>query len=400
MSGPAHSPLGPSSAERWMKCPASVRATAGLPDVETEYSLEGTAAHAVAEWCRERNLPTKAFPESEIKVEGSDGRTHVIEVTQEMRDHVQSFIDYVNETDGEALNESRISYEQYVPGGFGTLDAAIMRPGVCTVVDLKYGKGVQKFAERNEQLMLYALGIYLAWNWLYDFQTFLLVVFQPRLEHEDIWHISVDDLLKWAEDRLVPAYRETLNPQAAFVPGEHCQFCKIKATCAARAQSVFKAVTDEFENLDEPVVEKTTIAVERATTLTNDQIARALEALPNVKSWCKAIEAHATRELAAGRAVGTFKLVEGRSNRAWAVDETDVIAALKTADVAEENLYERKLISPTAAEKLIGKKHEIWAADPPLVAKPPGKPTLAPGDDRRPALNIDPTKAFDVIDEE
>jgi hypothetical protein len=397
MSEAAHSPLGPSSAERWMKCPASVRATEGLPDTDSEYAIEGTAAHTLAEWCRHEDRVAKEWLGRKVDVKLVDGSFRLVEVGQEMVDCVQAFVDFVNDIEGDLqLTECRARYTKYVPNGFGTLDGAVLRFGSGDIIDLKYGKGVQKFAENNEQLMLYALGVYLDINWLFDFEKFKLVIFQPRLDHIDEWEISVEDLLKWAEEVLVPAYKATLNPKAHFVPGAHCQFCKIRATCMVRASSVFKAVVDEFDTV-ETTAPKTAGAAERTATLTNAEIAHALEALPNVKAWCKAIEAKAVSEIAAGRSVGSYKLVGGRSNRGWGMPVIEVIDLLTRVGADRKDLLTEELISPTAAEKLLGKKHEVWKAEG-LVVKPPGKPTLAPGSDKRPPINV--TDGFDIVSEE
>ena len=47
-----------------------------------------------------------------------------------------------------------------VPEQFGTSDTVIIREAerLLIINDLKYGRGVQVWAEENEQLMLYALG--------------------------------------------------------------------------------------------------------------------------------------------------------------------------------------------------------------------------------------------------
>lgn len=398
MTEAAHSPLGPSSAERWMVCPASVEATKGIPDTDSEYSLEGSAAHELAEACRDLDIKTDDYPEDTILVKHCDGEMKPRPVTMEMRGHVQTFIDKVNSLEGDDLNEMRVRYDKYVPGGYGTLDAAKLKPRHASIIDLKYGKGVQKYAENNPQLLLYALGICLEFDWLYDFDTFDLIIIQPRLDHEDVWTIGKDYLLAWAKKTLVPAYKATLDPKAKFVPGEtQCKFCKIKGTCKARASSVFAAVVDQFDTIDD-AVGKTEAAAARAPTLTNEELAKCLEAVPNVKAWLKAIESKAVAEVAAGRAVGSFKLVEGRSNRAWAGDEGSAAFALMTAGMKESEMWEKKLISPAAAEKILGKKHELFGEESGMVAKPKGKPTLAPGSDKRPAINV--TDGFEVVPEE
>ena len=45
-----------------------------------------------------------------------------------------------------------------------------------------------------------------------------------------------------------------------------------------------------------------------------------------------------------------------------------------------DKIYKKKLISPKQLEGIIGKKHEIMRT---CVKKPPGKPKLVPGDDKR-----------------
>ena len=58
---PIHSPLGASSAERWMNCPGSVRLPGGAwmePDEAPEYQTRGTSAHELAALCLTRSCDT------------------------------------------------------------------------------------------------------------------------------------------------------------------------------------------------------------------------------------------------------------------------------------------------------------------------------------------------------
>ena len=43
-----HALLSPSSAHRWLACPASVAASAGLQDTPSEHAVVGTVAHDIA----------------------------------------------------------------------------------------------------------------------------------------------------------------------------------------------------------------------------------------------------------------------------------------------------------------------------------------------------------------
>ncbi|MCC8022353.1 MAG: DUF2800 domain-containing protein, partial [Clostridiales bacterium] len=83
------------------------------------------------------------------------------------------------------------------------------------------------------------------------------------------------------------------------------------------------------------------------------------------------------------------KLVAGRSNRKYA-DEDAVIEAAKAAGYSD--IFKQSLITLTAMERLMGKTkfNEILGAGRSggtLITKPPGKPTLAPLSDKRPAIN-------------
>ena len=44
-----HSRFGASAAHRWMRCPGSIQASEGLPNVSSEFAAEGTLLHGVAE---------------------------------------------------------------------------------------------------------------------------------------------------------------------------------------------------------------------------------------------------------------------------------------------------------------------------------------------------------------
>src|SRR5690606_26092408 len=57
----AHAELGASSAHRWMKCAGSIALSRGIPNVDSEYAREGTAAHELAEKCLRRDLDAEAF---------------------------------------------------------------------------------------------------------------------------------------------------------------------------------------------------------------------------------------------------------------------------------------------------------------------------------------------------
>jgi hypothetical protein len=222
----AHSVLGPSSAERWLNCGA------GTGGGATEYAAEGTAAHTLSEWVRE-GKPLSSFKGKLLKV-----GDYEFKVGKNMMESVQTFVDHVNaEGPGVALTEERVGYEEIVPGGFGTTDHARLRDGQSIIRDFKHGKGVVVPAKENPQLMLYALGTWFKYGWMYEIDSFELAICQPRVRHFDSWEISVGRLLEWAYDVVRPRARLLLSGQIKgdAKAGPWCKFCGLKDSCSTRA---------------------------------------------------------------------------------------------------------------------------------------------------------------------
>ena len=242
----AHSEVGPSSAERWINCGYSVLASRGVNAPPSDYALEGTAAHTVSEWVRKRGVPAQTFYGTTLRI--THGTEHWdVYCGKPMVRGVQDFCDRVAQVPGYELVEARVDYTDALFGprwlwtgnevpAFGTSDSIKLQDYVCDVSDFKFGKGVKKDAEMNEQLLLYAFGTYLGWRHLYDFDTFVLRIYQPRLNHYDRAEISLGRLIQWVGDVAAPAARRALQPNAPIKAGGWCQFCKVKPTCAVHSE--------------------------------------------------------------------------------------------------------------------------------------------------------------------
>jgi len=224
----AHSILGPSSSERWMNCPGSVLMPGKAP--QTEYAAEGTAAHELSKWVRETGKPALNWKGTTLVV-----GDYSFKVGKPIIDSVQTFVDGEALIPGASLIEDMVGYEELVPGGFGTLDGGKLEDDLCTITDFKHGTGVKVFAKLNSQLMLYALGTYFKYKWIYDFNRFILRICQPRLRSFETFEISLGHLLQWGFDVARPAARLAMTPGAPIVAGPWCKFCKIKNMCSVRA---------------------------------------------------------------------------------------------------------------------------------------------------------------------
>lgn len=386
----AHAKLSSSGSKKWLTCTPSARLEDNYPDERSAFAAEGTFAHEVFELEVERYLGRV----SEEQYADSMRRFKANAFwSQELWDHVKAATAvaierieqaYARCKDPVILVERRLDFSRWVPEGFGTGDLVIVTDELVEVLDLKFGKGIPVEAQDNSQMRLYGLGAYNELAHLYDIRRVRMTILQPRLDNFDSEELSVDELLGWAENYVVPRARLAWAGEGAFVPGDHCTsgFCKARFECAARASQSME-------------IAKASFALVEPELLTREQVVAVLSKADLAIKWLNDVKDYALKAAEKGEEIPGFKLVEGRSNRKYT--SADAVAAkLQEAGVPEAVIYERSLLGITAMEKAIGKKKfaELLAD---LVEKPAGKPTLVPADDKRPAISA--TSGFSVITE-
>lgn len=370
-----HALLSPSAAHRWMNCPAAPKLESEVPDMSSTFAEEGTLAHA---YCAKK---LKAFlgldtTEEEKEIAQLDERYHTAEMDESTDAYATIVLEKFNTAraatkDAQLLIETRLDFSDYVPEAFGTSDATIIADGTMEVIDFKFGKGVRVSAVANEQMMIYALGAYLEHSVEYHIKRVRMTIVQPRIDNLSQYAMSVEELMKWAEEELKPKALEAFKGKGVQQPGEWCQFCKVKNACKALADKC----TSIVRGYEDPKL------------LTPSQMSLdILPWLPIIKSWVSTMEEYALQQALSGVSYPGFKLVEGRSVRRIA-DEQAIINLLRKEGYSEnEYLKPAALCGITDLEKLIGKKRfNTLCGD--YLCKPPGKPALVNASDRRPAYN-------------
>lgn len=388
-----HAKLSPSGAKKWIACAGS-------------HALEQLAAG------------------------GFEPRFYSMEVTEAMCEYVQIYIDAVRQRVKEyelaGAVEVTLLVEQRLPiehitgeeGATGTGDAIIVvvwadGSALVDVGDLKTGMGVEVSPIENEQEQIYALAVLEQLGLLYEFTSVRLTIYQPRLDREPKdWEVTPEALFAFGEEAKKAAKTARIaheyvanwinGPTYAYLSaGEHCRkaFCGARATCPKLAQYVEEGVGADFETL--PQLDEAAFVEETVHNVGEADISQKMAAVDLIEDWCRAVRAEVERRLLAGTPVTGYKLVQGkRGARAWGSAE-DVEALFKSMRLKQDEMYDFKLISPTAAEKLLKDTPKRWNRVIPLITQSDGKPSVAPESDKRPALVMTPVEdEFDAVTED
>lgn len=399
---PAHSPLGASSAERWMNCPGSIALLNKLDltavSDEPDYRREGIAMHEAAAHCLAAGTDT-------WEIVGE--KFHDTEIDGPMADAVQVYLDRVrpsiNGFHGQRFFiETRLARPEVHASMFGTVDFGAMVPsnmsvaaGACPpksntqirpfldVTDLKGGEGIVVDPEDNEQMKYYAF--MLLDQHFADASDDLdvrLTIVQPRAF--DVrgpirdWWTTAGEIRAWVKDELVPAMLAT-QIDGDLDAGPWCRFCPAKLVCPLLT-GLFKAacVTDP----------KTIVTMDDKT------IGREYQQVQAVKFYLKALEEEALRRLQLGQEIDGIKLVPKKANRVFNEEVEVMIAgkkvAMKTAAAlvqlfGDEALTKAEIKSPAQiagigpdAKKFVSE----WAYTPQTGL------TVALASDKQPAVKV------------
>jgi hypothetical protein len=234
----AHSPVGFSSAERYINCPGSLALIQQLvvqPVDDPEYRADGVRAHALAAVClREDVDPWQVLDRPEFEL-----------VDATMADSVQTYIDYVRSFPGTLVVETLLHRPELHEFAWGTVDASLASTTTIEIFDFKNGAGVTVNVERNPQLMGYAyLHVGPGGPGQYpDGDPVRLHIVQPNGFHPAgpcrSWETTVGEIRAYANEVLKPAIELALHPESGawFDVGPWCQFCPAKIVCPVLDQA-------------------------------------------------------------------------------------------------------------------------------------------------------------------
>lgn len=357
---------------------------------DSEYAEEGTRAHALAAAILVSGKPAIEF--SGVGFEFlSAGAWIKFEPPDDMLKFLQEYVDYCHRIAGARFVETKTLFQFIpLPEQFGTADFVciyydpVLDCEVLVVIDLKYGQGEIVFAHENEQALAYALGFYLEYKDLFNIQKVVIAIAQPRLQHWDEWETTPERLMRF-KDEFIDIVKQAMLPNPPMEAGrKQCLFCPNAGNCSVQTKAVHDTMLTDFDDFD----------TGEARNLTDAELTHAIEMRGLVKKWVTQVTVRAMEAIQSGRDIGGWKIVESRTHRKYK-SERRAKTFLTDAGLPLAAVVEESLISVAQAEKLLkGAKKKEFAA---YYLSPPGKPTLAPVDDKREAF-VPGVHEFDSFD--
>jgi len=363
----AHALLSASSSKRWLTCTPSARLEATLPEPtrapgQFDFSAEGTLAHEIAELKLKRQYDQIDEGEFERLYAVSKQSKYY---NEELEAYVDDYVVYVRSQIGQGdtpLFEQRVDFSEWVSDGFGTADVIILSPHKVRVIDLKFGKGVPVSSKDNSQLRLYALGAFSKFQEEFpNIKEVEYTIHQPRLDSISSDSTSLEKLLDWAKYFVKKKANTAWIGTGDFVPGDHCQFCRAKATCRARSD-----YNNEIAKLD----------FRPAPLLTDEEINLVLLKASSVKAWVTDVENYATEKAVKENVIPRgYKLVTGTTHRKLS-DQALAATVLMEKGFSENDIFEPKSLKSVSKLEKLGQKGQVASILGALIVRPEGAPKL------------------------
>jgi len=325
--------LRPSSATRWIACPASARLSLKVPYEESgEAAKIGTAIHSLSETCWQLDQDPMDFVGKTI-----EGIVMTRENAEFALAHIRTVAALEAELGTIKVEQFGVAFSNDLVRVAGTADVVAFNEdkSILEIADLKTGRGWVD--ADSPQMKIYALGVlkkYLSAS----FETVRLTIVQPTTGENRTHVMTADELHDWADNVLMPAVNAAVKDTTEPTPEKAaCQYCPAKMICPAQTKALSAVpVTADIK------------------TLTPDEVSDLLDKAELVEDFITALRKQATKTLEAGGVLRGWQMAPKRATRAWS-KEADAVKVLLAAGVPETQIYETSIITPAAADKLLGK---------------------------------------------
>ena len=357
--------VGGSSASRVINCPASVALVNKMPPKgSSKYADEGTLLHNAIAELLEKDLEPEALLGFKYK--------DLVLNEDHLKDKIIPALASLDEVDPDCdmkmAIESEVDFGEHLPGVFGSADVIGRIGKRAIVLDWKFGSGVIVEAEENYQGMFYAAAAMRTEKTKWAFEDVdeveIIIVQPPEMRR---W-VTTPQRIAEFEMQLGLAVKEAGRKDARIESGSHCRWCNAKPICPIMTDAVSRSTQLALKSLNPELI---SVYLAQADTL---------------ETWIKELRELAQQMLEADVRVPGFKLVAKRAVRQWSDEALANGESLLhySLGLGSDVLYEKKVITPAQAEKILGKAGKDKIKD--LVVAVSSGSTLAPESDPRPAV--------------
>jgi hypothetical protein len=363
----SHAILSPSSSKRWLSCTPSARLESTIPEPpkkpgQFDFSAEGTLGHSLAETKLRYQLNMIGSEEYDKEIELIKSNPLY---SEELETAIDTYVVYIRSQIGEGdqvFLEQRVDLTDFVPEGFGSADCIIINEHKIRVFDLKAGRGIPVSAVNNSQLRLYALGAYSKYSEVYpNIKEVEYTIVQPRLDSITSDHTTVAKLLDWGNFYVKKKAKRAWVGTGEFTPGEHCQFCRAKAQCKARA---------DFNN------EIAKLEFRAPALLSDEEIDLVYSRAGSLTTWANDVLAFVTERAVKENIVPKgYKLTTTKTHRKIG-DEALAASALIEKGFNKEDIYKPVSLKSIAQLEKLGQKGQVASLLGDLIIRPDGEPKL------------------------
>lgn len=292
----------------------------------------GTAIHSLAETCWQLDQDPMDFIGKTI-----EGIVMTRENAEFALAHIRMVAALEKELGTVKVEQFGVAFSNDLVRVAGTADVVAFNEdkSILEIADLKTGR--QWVDSDSPQMKIYALGVlkkYLS----HSFEIIRLTIVQPQTGENRTHVMTATELHEWADNVLMPSVNAAVKDTTDPTPSkEACQYCPAKMICPAQTKALAEVpVTADI------------------TTLTPDQVSDLLDKAELVEDFITALRKQATKTLTEGGVLRGWQMAPKRPTRAWS-KEADAVKVLLDNGILEKQIYETSIISPAAAEKILGK---------------------------------------------
>lgn len=367
----AHSSVvGGSSAGRVLQCPGSVSLCATMPNIESEFAAEGTALHMAMD------MIYSGLTQKDTDVIGLTFNGYEISGTM-FDEGIEPILEHWDKLDTELggidyFSERRVTFPG-IENAFGTTDLIGTAKDRTVVYDFKFGRGVAVEAESNPQMLYYALAAMHTPGtdkFFHPDKPVEVFIAQPRVNDGEPftrWMTSTRQLEAFGVE-LRHAVETAMMPDAPLKMGKYCKFCSAKSICPLYRAVAIDALAMPQDAMSEHLAEwlpQADLLIELGNT----------------------IKSVAHDQMEKGVSVPGWKLVNKRATRKFK-DEAAARKYFAKIGLPAADRDVKKMVSPAQAEAAL-KRNGLPAELPAsLVVSESSGTTLAPADDKRPAVLV------------